>query len=128
MNPPRCTRGRKLLARVVSRHRPPGRSRTPEDWPKALAVPTSGACRPLWWDKLSTLKDPDEEEGGYTVTVPALPGCVTQGETLEEAVAMARDAIRGYIEALEKEGPADSRGTRTPTIADDQRAGIIAAG
>jgi antitoxin HicB len=48
--------------------------------------------------------DPDEEEGGYTVTVPALPGCVTQGETLEEAIAMARDAIQGYIEALAKDG------------------------
>ena len=48
--------------------------------------------------------DPDEEEGGYTVTVPALPGCVTQGETLEAAIAMARDAIRGYLEALAKDG------------------------
>ncbi len=48
--------------------------------------------------------DPDEEEGGYTVTVPALPGCITQGETLEEAIAMARDAIQGYLEALAKDG------------------------
>jgi predicted RNase H-like HicB family nuclease len=48
--------------------------------------------------------DPDEEEGGYTVTVPALPGCVTQGETREEAIAMAQDAIRGYLEALAKDG------------------------
>lgn len=47
---------------------------------------------------------PDEEEGGYTVTVPALPGCVTQGETLEEAIAMAKDAIRLYIESLMAEG------------------------
>ena len=43
---------------------------------------------------------PDTEEGGYTVTVPALPGCVTQGETLEEAIAMAKDAIRLHIEGL----------------------------
>jgi len=48
--------------------------------------------------------DPDEEEGGYTVTVPALPGCVTRGDTLEEAIAMARDAIRGYLEVLVKDG------------------------
>ena len=48
--------------------------------------------------------DPDLDEGGYTVTVPALPGCVTQGETLEEAIAMAEDAIRGYIESLLKDG------------------------
>ena len=47
---------------------------------------------------------PDTEEGGYTVTVPALPGCVTQGETLEEAIAMAKDAIRLYIETLVDEG------------------------
>jgi antitoxin HicB len=44
--------------------------------------------------------DPDLEEGGYTVTVPALPGCITQGETFEEAVAMAKDAIQLHVEAL----------------------------
>jgi len=47
---------------------------------------------------------PDPDEGGYTVTVPALPGCVTQGETLEEAIAMAKDAIRLYIESLRADG------------------------
>jgi predicted RNase H-like HicB family nuclease len=47
---------------------------------------------------------PDEEEGGYTVTVPALPGCITQGDTLEEAIAMAKDAIRLHIETLIAEG------------------------
>lgn len=47
---------------------------------------------------------PDTEEGGYTVTVSALPGCVTQGETLEEAIAMAKDAIRLYVESLIADG------------------------
>jgi antitoxin HicB len=47
---------------------------------------------------------PDLEEGGYTVTVPVLPGCVTQGETLEEAIAMAKDAIRLYVESLIADG------------------------
>jgi len=47
---------------------------------------------------------PDPDEGGYTVTVPALPGCVTQGETLEEAIAMAKDAIRLYVESLRADG------------------------
>lgn len=47
---------------------------------------------------------PDEEEGGYTVTVPSLPGCVTQGETIEEAIAMARDAIRLHVETLAADG------------------------
>ncbi len=40
------------------------------------------------------------EDGGYTVTVPALPGCVTQGDTLEEAISNAKEAIAGHIEAL----------------------------
>jgi antitoxin HicB len=44
------------------------------------------------------------EEGGYVVTCPALPGVVTQGETLEEARAMAADAIRGYLESLQQDG------------------------
>jgi antitoxin HicB len=42
------------------------------------------------------------EEGGYVVTVPALPGLITEGDTLEEARAMAKDAIRGYLESLMK--------------------------
>ena len=44
------------------------------------------------------------EEGGYVVTCPALPGLVTEGETLEEAREMARDAIRAYLESLRKDG------------------------
>jgi predicted RNase H-like HicB family nuclease len=51
-----------------------------------------------------------EEEGGYTVTVPALTGCVTFGETVEEAIEMAKEAIEGYIETLidlGKEVPTD---------------------
>jgi len=43
-------------------------------------------------------------EGGYVVTVPALPGCVTEGDTLEEAREMAADAIRCYCESLLKDG------------------------
>jgi antitoxin HicB len=39
-----------------------------------------------------------EEEGGFSVSVPALPGCHTQGETHDEALAMAKDAIEGYLE------------------------------
>jgi antitoxin HicB len=44
------------------------------------------------------------EEGGYVVTVPALPRLVTEGDTLEEARAMVKDAIRGYLESLMKHG------------------------
>jgi len=41
-----------------------------------------------------------EPEGGYTVLVPTLPGCITYGETVEEAIAMAKEAIELYIESL----------------------------
>ncbi len=44
------------------------------------------------------------EEGGYTVVVPSLPGCITQGDTWQEAMANAREAIAGYIEALKDIG------------------------
>ena len=44
--------------------------------------------------------EPDSEEGGCAVTVPALPGCVTQGDTEEQCVERAREAIEGYIESL----------------------------
>jgi antitoxin HicB len=52
-----------------------------------------------------------EEEGGYTVIVPALAGCVTFGETVEEAISMAKEAIEGYIDTLidlEKKVPTDN--------------------
>lgn len=41
-----------------------------------------------------------EPEGGYTVTVPTLPGCITYGENIDEAIAMAKEAIELYIESL----------------------------
>ena len=44
------------------------------------------------------------EEGGYIITCPALPGLITQGETLEEAREMARDAIHAYVESMRKDG------------------------
>ena len=43
------------------------------------------------------------EEGGFVVTCPALRGLATQGETLEEARAMAADAIQGYLECLQED-------------------------
>ena len=52
-----------------------------------------------------------DETGGYVVTCPALPGLVAEGDTLEEARAMATDAIRGYVESLIEDGepaPADN--------------------
>jgi len=45
-----------------------------------------------------------EPEGGYTVIVPSLPGCITYGETPEESVKMGEDAIRSYLESMKKHG------------------------
>jgi predicted RNase H-like HicB family nuclease len=45
-----------------------------------------------------------DEDGGYVVTCPALPGLVTEGDTIEEAREMAADAIRGYLESLQMDG------------------------
>lgn len=41
-----------------------------------------------------------EPEGGYSVLVPALPGCFSQGETIPESIEMAREAIEVYLEGL----------------------------
>lgn len=41
----------------------------------------------------------EEDEGGYTVLVPSLPGCVTYGETMGEAIDMAKEAIELYLES-----------------------------
>ncbi|MCW3091902.1 MAG: hicB [Ferruginibacter sp.] len=45
-----------------------------------------------------------EDEGGYMVSVPALPGCITQGDTIEEAIEMAKEAIELYVEELQSRG------------------------
>lgn len=41
------------------------------------------------------------DEGGFVVTVPKLPGLVTEGDTFEEAVRMVKDAIKGYLAVLD---------------------------
>ncbi len=54
--------------------------------------------------RYTILLDPEPEAGGYAVTVLALPGCVTQGETVEEATERAREAIVGWVAWLAKDG------------------------
>lgn len=46
------------------------------------------------------------EEGGFWAEVPALAGCFTQGETIEETLENAKDAIQSHLEALRSEGSA----------------------
>jgi len=50
--------------------------------------------------KLRVVLEPSEE-GGYTVTVPALPGCISEGDTKEEALRNIREAIQLYLEPVE---------------------------
>ncbi len=50
--------------------------------------------------KLKVVLEPSEE-GGYTVYVPCLPGCVSQGDTREESLANIREAIELYLEPVE---------------------------
>ncbi len=54
--------------------------------------------------RYTVVLEPDEEGQGYTVIVPALPGCISQGRTKEEALANAKEAILGFIEGLNKAG------------------------
>ena len=58
-----------------------------------------------------TPADPDDEVG-YTVTVPDLPGCITEGDTLEQALQRAKEVIQLFVETVEEDGlpvPAPAR-------------------
>ena len=47
---------------------------------------------------------PDLEDGGFVAECPALPGCVSEGETIESAMANIRDAIEGCLRVLRDRG------------------------
>ena len=50
--------------------------------------------------KIKVVLEPSED-GGYTVYVPSLPGCISEGDTVEEALANIREAIELYLEPVE---------------------------
>ena len=50
--------------------------------------------------KFSVVLEPSDE-GGYTVYVPSLPGCISEGDTVEEALANIREAIKLYLEPVD---------------------------
>ncbi len=69
--------------------------------------------------RYTVVLEPDAEEGGYVVRVPALPGCVTQGETVAEALENARDVIGLWLEELAARGqpiPDDDAGAPVLTV------------
>ncbi len=45
-----------------------------------------------------------DEEGGYTATIPTLPGCITEGESLEEIYCYLQDALEGWIKVAQDRG------------------------
>ncbi len=52
----------------------------------------------------TVILEPNQDEPGYTATVPVLPGCISVGDTLEEALENARDAIELWIRMARKKG------------------------
>jgi predicted RNase H-like HicB family nuclease len=60
---------------------------------------------------------PAPEEGGFSVLVPALPGCLTQGETVDEALANAHEAIGLHLRALARDGDPVPEETIPPQLA-----------
>ncbi len=59
---------------------------------------------------------PEREEDGWSVTMPSLPGCVTQGETGEEALENAREVITSHLEVLALHGEAIPTEDGTPVV------------
>jgi len=47
--------------------------------------------------------EPDKQTGGYTVTIPSLPGCISEGDTFEEALKNIKEAVTLYLEVMKKE-------------------------
>lgn len=63
---------------------------------------------------------PEPDGSAYNVTVPALPGCFTWGETVEEALAMAHDAVTLYLQEEEDAPLPDADGAIVATVAVDE--------
>jgi antitoxin HicB len=54
--------------------------------------------------EFTVILEPNGDEPGYTATVPALPGCISLGDTLDEALENVRDAIELWISMARKKG------------------------
>ena len=58
--------------------------------------------------KVKVVLEPSED-GGFTAHVPSLPGCISEGDTVEEALANVQEAISLYLEPVEDDWVADER-------------------
>lgn len=66
--------------------------------------------------KLNAVLEP-QPEGGYTAYIPALPGCVSEGETVQETRKNLLDALRGYLHVANKRSLSLARAKEAKTIA-----------
>ncbi len=67
--------------------------------------------------RYTVLLIPDPDVGGYTVTVPALPGCITEGDTFDEALTNAREAIECHLQGLALDGEPIPEERQAPQLA-----------
>ena len=65
--------------------------------------------------ELTVILEPNQE-GGFTVLVPALPGCISEGSTREEALKNMREAIELYLEAVENDLALQSEAERLEIV------------
>lgn len=80
------------------------------------AGPEAAAVRGVGMRRAYTVVFEPQAEGGYTVLVPALPGCLTEGDTLAEARRNAGEAIQVYCESLLIDGIALPQDIRRPPL------------
>ena len=66
--------------------------------------------------KLHVVITPDEEDGGYNVSCPAIPGCHSQGETVEEALENIKDAIVACLEVLNERANLQGGGGKAKVV------------
>ena len=67
--------------------------------------------------KFKVILRPDAEDGGFNVSCPALPGCHSQGETMEEAMANIKEAIEGCLEVLNERARPSGKGEQVHEVA-----------
>ena len=63
---------------------------------------------------LTAIVRPEPDAGGYSASIPALPGCHTQGETLDEVRANLREAAEGWLAVAHDDGLARDTGEEAP--------------
>ena len=88
----------------------------------SATTPEAMTATPAGIRRYTVLLTPEVEDGGYSVAVPTLPGCRTQGDTLEEALANAREAIRLYLDDVIASGePVPEERARPELVPDHYR-------